>query len=240
MRVIHLDSNLFRQFAPVGVVTLKAADDIRQRTGDQKILLHKAQTLPRRRGIVGIQHSRDRFRFQTLTQRAHEVARAKFLKIEGIRRSRRPEPESVDCLSSVAHHWTIEGYANERRRTPWNRLEVAAPQVEGAVQLDFYLLVGTGDLPRIDVPEPIVSSLLLPAIHDRLLEHSIFIAQAITRRWKLHRGHRVEKARREAAEASVPETSVWFLLHQFKPVDALFLKCTLHKGIEQQIGHVVG
>ena len=37
---------------------------------------------------------------------------------------------------------------------------------------------------------------------DGLLEHAVLTAQTIARSWELHRGHRVEKASREAAQAS--------------------------------------
>src|SRR5215475_6001539 len=45
VRVIELNSNLVRKCAPVRVGLAEAADKVRQRTGDEKILLHKAQSL---------------------------------------------------------------------------------------------------------------------------------------------------------------------------------------------------
>ena len=62
-----------------------------------------------------------------------------------------------------------------------------------------------------------------------LLEHAVLIAQTVARGWELHRGHRVEEARRETAQASVPQARIRFLLDQFKPIDTFFLNCMLHQ-----------
>src|SRR5271155_1917871 len=211
MRVVELNRNLFRQFVPISIVALKAADDIRHRTGDQKILLHKAQTLPLGRRIVRIQQARDRFRLKTFTQGTHEIACSKLLKIEVIRGCRRPESKSVDRLASVAHHGTIKRYADQRRWASRNGLEITASQVEGAVYFDFNFLVGTCNLPGIVVAQPIVGTFLLPAIHDGLLEHAIFITQTIARGWKLHGGHGIKETCSEASQPAVPKTRVGLL-----------------------------
>jgi len=56
----------------------------------------------------------------------------------------------------------------------------------------------------------------------------------------LHRGHRVQKASRKAAEAAVPETGVGLLLQHREPIEALVIDHPLHDGIKKQIEDIVG
>src|SRR6266404_26754 len=97
-----------------------------------------------------------------------------------------------------------------------------------------------GNLPGVVVAEPVVWILLLPAVHYGLFEHAVFITQTIACRWELHRGHRIEEACREAAQATVPKAGIWLLLDQFYPVDAFFLNRLLHKRIQQKVSNIVG
>ena len=53
MRIIELDGDFLRQHAPVGVAAPEAPHQIGQRTGDEKILLHRAQSLAHAGGVVG-------------------------------------------------------------------------------------------------------------------------------------------------------------------------------------------
>ena len=59
--VVELDGDLLGKLVPVGVAAPKAPHQVGQRAGDQEILLHEAQSLSQARGIVGIQHPRERF-----------------------------------------------------------------------------------------------------------------------------------------------------------------------------------
>ena len=60
----------------------EAPHQIGQRTGDQEILLHKAQSLSHAGGVVGIEHPRERFGGERLGQRADEIAAAELLEVE--------------------------------------------------------------------------------------------------------------------------------------------------------------
>src|SRR4029453_1648867 len=61
VRIIELNSNFVGWFLPVGVGPSEATDKIGERAGDEKILLHKTQSLSLRRVVVGIQHPGERF-----------------------------------------------------------------------------------------------------------------------------------------------------------------------------------
>ena len=63
--------------------------------------------------VVRIQHAGQGLRFERLPHRAHEIAGAKFLKVEVVRRSRGPQPEGVDRFSPVAHDRAIKRNAEQ-------------------------------------------------------------------------------------------------------------------------------
>ena len=74
VRVVELDGDLLGQRAPVGVAAPEAPHEVGQRAGDEEILLHEAQALAHARGVVGVEHARERFGRERLGQRADEVA----------------------------------------------------------------------------------------------------------------------------------------------------------------------
>jgi hypothetical protein len=61
VRVVELDRDLPGERVPVGIDPAEAPHQVRQRAGDEKILLHEPQRLPHARGVVGIQHPREGF-----------------------------------------------------------------------------------------------------------------------------------------------------------------------------------
>src|SRR5215469_10447707 len=93
--------------------------------------------------------------------------------------------------------------ANEGRRSPRNCLECSSVQPEGAIQFDFYRLLGTNNLPRIRMPQPAVSLLVLPTVLDELPEDSILVLKAISHRRQLHSGHGIKKARGQTTQTTV-------------------------------------
>ena len=125
-------------------------------------------------------------------------------------------------------------------RRPATGTEAPLLQRERAIELDFHGVVGTRDLPRVRPAQPIVRLFLLPAVPDRLFEHAVFIAQAISHGRQLHRGHRIEKARRQTPESAVPQSGIRFLLKQAQPVDIFARDDLLHHGTEEKVDDIVG
>ncbi len=240
MRVIELDGDFLGQRIPVRIVALKAAHKVGERTCDQKKFLQKSQALSRGGGVIGIQHSGQRFRLKSLAQSANKIAGAKLLEVEIVGRGRRPQPQRVDGLSSVADHWPIERDTEQAGGPIRNNLVMSPTQLEGAVQLYLYLLVRAGDLPGIGVAQPVVGAFLLPAIDDGLPKHAVLVAQTVPRGRKLHGGHRIEVTRRKPSQASVPQARVRFLLDQFEPIKTFLLERVLQKWVEQEVGNIIG
>src|SRR5262249_33283159 len=88
--------------------------------------------------------------------------------------------------------------------------------------------------------EPVVRLFALPAVLDSLTEDAVFVPQTVADGGKLHRGHRVEEAGREAPEASVAQARVGFLFEQAEPIEALLLDGLLRGRIEEEVRDVVG
>src|SRR5580692_5985192 len=239
MGVIELNRGFVGQFFPIRVMPQEAPHQVSQRACHQKIFLHEAEFLAGGGGIVGIQNSRQRFRFEGSAQRTHKIASAKFLKIEEIRCTGGPEAESIDRLPTVPYNWTIEGNSEQAGWPIGNHLEPSIPQLEAAAQLNFHFLVLASDLPWVTVAQPIVGTFLLRSIHKRLPEHSVLVAQTVARRRKLHGGHRIQKARGEPSQAAITKTGIRFLLDQLKPVDSFFFDGMLDYGIKQQVRYII-
>src|SRR5262249_13380140 len=82
VRIVELDGDLTGKRAPIEVSRAEPPHEISKRAGDEKILLHKAQTLPYRCMIVGIQHTGQRFGSERFGERADEITAIELLKIE--------------------------------------------------------------------------------------------------------------------------------------------------------------
>jgi len=90
MRVVHLNGDFFRKQIPVFVVRPEAAQDIVDGAGAKKKFLQEPQFLTDHGGVVRVQHSRNGFGGQRFRDGAHEIAVTELVKVERVRRTRRP------------------------------------------------------------------------------------------------------------------------------------------------------
>ena len=132
---------------PIGIGAAEPAHDVGEGAGNEEVLLDETQALADAGGIVRIEHAGQGFGGQRLGQGADEIAAAEFLKIEVIGRGRRPKPECVDGLAAIADDGPVERDADQSRRAAGDGAQAAAANLERAVQPDFHLLVGPGELP---------------------------------------------------------------------------------------------
>jgi hypothetical protein len=164
-------------------------DRVRQRAGDQKILLHEPQFAPLGRMVVRIENARERFRVERLCDRGDEIATAKSLEIERMSGGRAPQTQRVDRLSAVANHWPVVGDPDQRRGAVRNHAQLACAQFKRAAERHRNAFRRTHDLPGIRVTEPVVRPLLLPTVSNFLLKDAVLVAQSIAHGRQLHRGH---------------------------------------------------
>ena len=76
--IATLSGNVFQSV----FVAPEATHEIGQRTGDEKILLHEAQSLPPDCGVVGIQYAGQRFGYELFSHCTDELAVAEHLEVE--------------------------------------------------------------------------------------------------------------------------------------------------------------
>ena len=82
--------------------------------------------------------------------------------------------------------------------------------------------------------------LLLPAVVDGLFEDAVFIAQPIAHGRQRQRGHGIQKARRQTSQPAIAQPGVRLLFEKLEEIN-MFLLCRLpDKGVEQEIGDVIG
>src|SRR5262249_49950968 len=114
MCIVELDGDFIRKRTPVKIVCSETSHKIRERTGDEKVLLYKTQSLSHARVVIGVQHAGQRFRLQCLSQRANKIAAAELLKVEKILRRRSPEPQRINGLATIPNDRAIKRNTDKR------------------------------------------------------------------------------------------------------------------------------
>src|ERR1700742_3878981 len=159
MRIIELNSRLFGKRFPITVPLAKPTNEIGERASDQEILLHQAQRTSLLGMVVGIEDAGQRFRAKRFSDRSHEIAAAKTLKIESMRGRSTPQAQRIDRIAAIADDGAIIGNADERRRSVLDQAKGPVAQLERAAERHFDALIGTNNFPGIGVAEPIVRTL---------------------------------------------------------------------------------
>src|SRR5262245_61581330 len=239
VRIVKLYGNFLGEQTPVGIVTAKAAHEIGERARDEKVFLHEAQALSLAGGVVGIQYACEGFGLEGFRQGSDEIAAAEFLKVEVIVCRGSPEPQCVDSLAAVTHHRAIERHTDQAGRAANDRSQTSTAHLEGAVELYVHRLVWTLDLPRVRTPKPIVRHFMLPTVLNGLLKNTVFVPQAISHSWDLHRRHRVQKTSRQTPQTAITQTRIGLLLEQLEPIEIFLLGGFFRDRIQEKVGDIV-
>ena len=121
-----------------------------------------------------------------------------------------------------------------------NDAQRAATNLERHVELHFNGFVGSRHFPWIGPRKPVVGLFGLPAVADALPENAVVVAQAIAHAGNAECRHRIEKTRRQPAQAAVAETGVRFLLNNLERIELVMFGEFLCIGVNQEIGDIVG
>ena len=87
----------------------------------------------------------------------------------------------------------------------------------------------------MDLPQPVLGILDLPAVLEGLPEQSVIVANAVAVRGKAHGRHGVEEAGSETAEAAVAERGVGLVGEERAVVDAEALDDRPQPFVESQV-----
>ena len=242
MRLVEVDERLFGERRPVGgaVVLPEAAQDVGERAAREEVLLPEAQLLAGHRVVVRVEHLREVLGEHLRLDRLHVGALVEVREVELVHRLRAPQAKRVHGVG-VADDREVVGDSLHLLRALPHPLGPAAflHVLHAAAELDGLRVLGTRELPRVAVLEPVVRLLDLLAVHDALAEDAVVVAEAIAHAGEVERGHRVEEAGGETAEAAVAEAGVHLEVAERIPVEAELLQRLRALGVQLQVDHVV-
>ena len=219
-----------------------AADDVAQRTGDEKILLHEAQLLAVLGLVVRVKHLRDGLADGLLAHGVHVAAAVEGDQVELLGRTRSPETEEVHRLRAVAGDRNVVGHAEDRLGVHPARAGVAfviEDVFHAAVDLHVGRVFGADDFPRRAEDHPVVGMLDLVSVDKLLLKQTELVVNAVADGGQIERGEGIEETRRKTAETAVAEPHVHFALANGLPIDAEFLQRTARLVVEAGVVEIV-
>ena len=162
------------------------------------------------------------------------------LKIEIIRRRGGPEPKRVDGLAAVADHGAVEGDADQAGRSFRGSAARLPPRISNE-QFSLTSTFSSGRTTSHGIRRGGASCPAVPAASrpGSSAEDAVFVTQTVAHGGKLHRGHRVEEARRQAPEPAVAKAGVGFRFKQAEPIEVLLLDPLPGEGVEQEVCDIV-
>ena len=107
--------------------------------------------------------------------------------------------------------------------------------VDLAVEADFHSLIGVALEPDLTAGQPVVGALLLPAVHDLLLEDAVLVQDGVAGAADIGGGHAVQIAGGQTAQAAVAQTCVRLFLVDAVQADVSLGQSLLGSVIQAQI-----
>ena len=241
MRVVELNGGLVGQVAQIFVLREMPPDDVGQRARHEEILLLEAQLAAALEFVGRIQNRRDGFRQRLVEHRLLVVALVEHLQIEFRRCTRAPQPQIVDRTTAKTNDRRIEWHAHDLRSVDPAHPRLAVFLVALGAPAEFHgdRVLGPPHFPRVAVAQPLVGLLDLPAVANQLIEDAELVADAVAIAGDPQRGHRIQKARRQAPEAAIAEAGVMLFLEQLAEIEADGFERGIARIGDAEIDHVV-
>ena len=243
VRIVQLDSDLFREELPVVVVELlEALDDVLQRSRAEEVLLLEAQFLTVHGSVVRVQDLGNRFGKFHVLHSGDVVTIVEVAKAEVVSGFGAPEAEVVHRVVLVTRDRRIvrEGHHVVLRFPAVAEATVFVhPADHVAVERHLDSVSRAGDFPRVREAQPVIRLFFLFAVHNLLAEHAVFVTDAHTRCRKFERCHGVEEASCQTAKTSVAKPCVHFLFAEFFERHADFVKSFRHGAFDVEVQHGV-
>src|SRR5580658_9985952 len=105
--IVQLNRSLLRQSMPVEHRAPEATHQVRQRAGDQKVLLHESKLPAYNRGVVRIKNARERLGGERLSERGYQVTAAERMEVEIVGRCSAPEAQRPDSVASKTYDKSV-------------------------------------------------------------------------------------------------------------------------------------
>ena len=256
--VVQLDGDLVRQVLEGRIAGQVVLDDIADGCGRQEVLLAQAQDLALNMVIVGVQHLGDQLCIGVLAHCSVVVAQreAGHIKVRGLCL---PQAQLCNALAVVALHIHIRGNSHDAVVVGvLDIVETVVPVlVDLAVKAHFHSLIGVALQPDLTAGQPVVGTLLLPAVHDLLLEDAVLVQDGVAGAADAGGGHAVQIAGSQTAQTAVAQTCIRLFLKDAVNVDisvgqGLFchlvqtqvqqagLQAAAHQELHAQVIHLLG
>ena len=209
MGVVELDGHLVGQVLEGAVGGQVVLDDVADRGGGQEILLAQAEDLALDVVVVGVQDLGDQLGRSALAHGGAVVAQgeAGHIKVGGLGL---PQAQLGHAGAVVALHIHIGGDGHDAVVVQVLHIVEAVVPVfaDLAVEADLDGLLGVALEPDLAAGQPVVGALLLPAVHDLLLEDAVLVQDRVAGAADAGGGHAVQVAGGQAAQAAVAQAGV--------------------------------
>ncbi len=242
MRVVHLENNLLRQLMNVVISGHELLQRALDRSGNKEILLLQPQFLSLNMIVAGVQNLADRASKVLLFNRLLIIALVEGIQMEAVDRLRVPDAERIHKAVSVT----------DDRHVIRNRLDCVItfltenrPSVlihmagHIAAEMNFLCILGSSELERISVLEPVVRNLDLISVADLLLEHAVAVADAAAVSRIVQRGEGIEEACGKSSETAVSKRRIRLLVLNLVHVKAKLFQSFADRLERLQVNHVI-
>ena len=213
MGVVELDGHLVGQVVQRAVLAQVDAQDVGDGGRREEILLAQAQDLALGVVVVGVKDLGDQLGAGAAADGRGIVAgvEAAHVKAGGFGL---PQAQLGHALGVIAGHIHIVGDGHDAVVVlVAHMVEAAVPALDGlAVKADLLGLVGVALDPDLAAGQPVVGGLLLPAVHDLLLEDAVLVQDGVAGAGHAVGGHAVQVAGGQAAQAAVAQAGVRLLV----------------------------
>ena len=160
--------------------------------------------------VLRIEHLTDGVGHGALLGGVEVLSLAEQLHVDGLGAARLPQAQGVHVVGVVAGDLHVAGDGQHAGVVLVYHHQVPVVPAGANLAAEVYLLglLQLGQQPRVAQLHPVVRQLHLLTLHDLLLEDAQLIADGIARRRDLQRGHAVQIAGGQTAEAAVAQTGI--------------------------------
>jgi len=238
--VVQLDGDLVGQVLQRSVAGQVVLHDIADRSSGQEVLLAQAQDLALHVVIVGVQHLGDQLGVGVLAHGSVVVAQRETGHVK-VGCLCLPQTQLGNALSVVALNVHVGGNSHDAVVVGvLDVVEAVVPVLADlAVKTDLHGLIRVALEPDLAAGQPVVGALLLPAVHDLLLEDAVLIQDGVAGAADAGGGHTVQIAGSQTAQTAVAQACIGLLLKDGVDADigvGQGLLCHLVQAQVQQAG----
>ena len=202
--VVQLDGNLVSQIVQRAVLVQMVLQNVGDGGSREEILLAQTQDLALGVVVVGVEDLGDQLCGGRMADGRVVVAgvEAAHIKAGGLGL---PQTQLGNAVGAVTGHIHVVGHGDDRVVVlVLYMVEAALPRLDGlTVKADLLCLIGVALDPNLTAGQPVVGSLLLPAVHDLLLEDAVLIQDGVAGAGDAVGGHAVQIAGGQTAQTAV-------------------------------------